>query len=149
MQRRSTYPMSTLFLLVTVVAVLMAMASSRISEWLNVTRPFNTFEPTIRITVAAAFFGLLGPIVMAYQTSSADLLLLSYFVGVAISGVAVLLFVGPNSIAVAAAGAAIVVAYAVVIRFLQPPRRRDAPSSGGDVEKDMSPKRSRRKPAQL
>jgi hypothetical protein len=117
MRHRSTYPMSALFLLVTIVAVLVAVASSEMSAWLKVV-PLDTFG--VPLAGAAAFLGLLGPIVLAYQTSNWDTLLLSYFVGTAISAVAVRLFIGPNSFAVAAAGAAIVVGYAIVVRVLQP-----------------------------
>jgi NO-binding membrane sensor protein with MHYT domain len=127
MRQRSTFPMSALFLLVTIAAVLVAVASSGISEWLKSVPAESLAGPLI---AAAAFNGLLGPIVMAYQTSNWDTLLLSYVAGVAISLVAMRLFVGPNNLSVAAAGSAILVVYAIVIRFLQPRTESDSPMHG-------------------
>ncbi len=130
MQHRSTYPMSALFLLVTIVAVLVAVASSDISAWLKIV-PMDTFG--VPLTGAAAFLGLLGPIVMAYQTRNWDILVLSYFLGTAVSLIALRLMVGPSNLAVAAAGAAILILYAMAIRFLQPRSTSDAPAAeGGD-----------------
>jgi hypothetical protein len=136
MRDRSTYPMSALFLLVTIVAVLVGVASSGISQWLKIV-PMETFG--VPLAAAAIVLGLLGPIVMAYQTRNWGALVLSYYLGTAISALALRMLFGPNSMAVAAAGAAILVGYAVVIRFLQPPTS-DAPTSGGG-EVDTSPKR--------
>ena len=129
MQPRSTYPMSALFLLVTIVAVLVAVASSDISAWLKIV-PMDTFG--VPLTAAAAFLGPLGPIVMAYQTRNWDILVLSYFLGTAVSLIALRLMVGPSNAAVAAAGAAIIIGYAIAIRFLQPRSASDAPGEGGD-----------------
>jgi hypothetical protein len=138
MHHRSTYPMSALFLLVTIVAVLVAVASSDISTWLRIV-PMDTFGGPL--TAAAAFLGLLGPIVMAYQTRNWDVLVLSYFLGTAVSLIALRLMVGPSSFTVAAAGAAILVGYAIVIRLLQPRAASDESTTGGDLEIDTSPKR--------
>src|SRR6516164_5983038 len=115
MRDRSTYPMSALFLLVTIVAVLVGVASSGISQWLKIV-PMETFG--VPLAAAAIVLGLLGPIVMAYQTRNWGALVLSYYLGTAISALALRMLFGPNNMAVAAAGAAILVGYAVVIRFL-------------------------------
>src|SRR6266566_1780521 len=124
-RRRSSYSMSAFFLLVTVVAVLVAVVSAGLSEWMK-SVPTESFA--VPLAIAAAFNGLLGPIVMAYQTSNWATLLLSYFVGTAIGAVAMRLLIGPNNLAVAAAGSAILVAYAIVIRLLQPRPVSDAPT---------------------
>ena len=120
--------MSAFFLLVTIVAVLLAVASSDVSQWLA-SVPIESLA--VPLAVAAAFTGLLGPIVMAYQTSNWDMLLLSYFVAAATSAVAMRLFIGPSSFAVAAAGAAIVVGYAIVVRSLQPRAEGDSATTVG------------------
>jgi hypothetical protein len=123
--------MSVLFLLVTIVAVLVGVASSGIAQWLKIV-PMETFG--VPLAAAAIVLGLLGPIVMAYQTGNGGLLVLSYAIGAAISALALRLLFGPSNMAVAAAGAAILVAYAIAIRILQPrnTQARSASEGSGD-----------------
>jgi hypothetical protein len=112
MNDRSTYPMSALFLLVTMVAVLLAIASSAGTEWL-VKEPLG---PVIAMVVGA----VLGPIVMAYVTLRWEMLVMSYFVGVGVSFVAIRLLIWPNDLRIVLGGAAVLLAYGIVIRLTHP-----------------------------
>jgi hypothetical protein len=113
MNDRSTYPMSALFLLVTMVAVLLAIASSGGSAWL-------VKEPAWPIVAVMVVGGVLGPIVMAYVTLKWEMLVLSYFVGLGVSFVAVRLLIWPNDLRVVLGGTAVLLAYGIVIRLTHP-----------------------------
>jgi hypothetical protein len=110
MQQRSTYPMSALFLLVTMIAVLLAIASSGGTKWLY----DGPAGPIIAVLLAGA---LLGPIVMAYVTLRWKMLVMSYFIGAGVSFVAVRLLIWPNDLRVVIGGAAVLLAYGIAIRL--------------------------------
>jgi hypothetical protein len=120
MRRQSTYPMSALFLMVTIVAVFAAIVGTGGPEWLK--------SLSLPLVGLATFNGFLGPVLMVYQTRRIDMLMLSFSVGTAASFVALRMILGPAGLPVAILGSGVLVAYAIVIRILQPRPQRDTPA---------------------
>ena len=110
MTRRATYSMAALFLLVTIVGALLAVAFSGLAA---------RRVPLEGVIAGAPFGGFLGLIVMIYQTRkwNATLLVSSWFVGAGVGLVAAGCLAGSNEWGVALAGGTIVLAYSAVIFY--------------------------------
>jgi hypothetical protein len=105
--------MSALFLLVTIVGVLLAIAFSGGVEWL-------AKVPAVPMIVVLVLGAILGPIVMAYVTLKWEMLGMSYFVGVGVGFVALRLLIRPNDLRVVFAGAAVLLSYGVIMLLAHP-----------------------------
>src|SRR5262249_5998505 len=100
MPHRSNFPMSALFLLMTVVGVLLAVTCSGGASW-------SKFQPPDAIVAAGGMCGILGVIMMAYSSPGAWRLVLSWFVGGAIGLVGIRLLSYPHDFRVTLGGSAI------------------------------------------
>lgn len=126
MARRPTYSLSALFLLVTIVGVLAAIASSPIG---------GTSLFSIRDTSGAAHHwpsaalafvgGVLGVVVMIYVTWRWDMLLLAFWVGGGVGLVAERVLLWPIQPGVLFGGAAIILAYASIAAMANSRLRRE------------------------
>jgi hypothetical protein len=132
MSRRPTYSLSALFLLMTIVGVLAAIASSPAGGTQLFTVRDSSGEAHSWPTIAAfCVSGAFGAIVMAYNTWKLEMLASGALVGGGIGLVALRVLLWPNNFPIILGGAAMILAYAIVVRLANPRSADDPPKIDG------------------
>ena len=132
MSRRPTYSLSALFLLMTIVGVLAAIASSPVGGTQLFSVRDSLGEAHSWPTIAAfCVSGALGAIVMAYNTWKWEMLMSGGLVGGGIGLVALRVLLWPNNFPLILGGAAMILAYAVIVRLANRPATDDPPPDAG------------------
>jgi hypothetical protein len=132
MSRHPTYSLSALFLLMTIVGVLAAIASSPAGGTQLFTVRDSSGEAHSWPTFAAfCVAGALGAIVMAYNTWKLEMLMSGALVGGGIGLVALRVLLWPNNFPIILGGAALILVYALIVRLANRPAPNDPPPDAG------------------
>lgn len=121
MSRHLTFSLSALFLLVTIVGVMAAIVSSPSGarQFLTIldTNDEAHYQPAI---IAILVSGVLGLVVMAYNSLEWEMLVVGFGAGAAVGMVALRLLLWPFDFRVVLGGIAAMLAYGVLIRVTTP-----------------------------